>query len=75
MMDAFTNAAQHARKDCTLCRGTGTYKYDHNHGTICHLCCQHNMGWWQLGKYHSQPGKWCCRAGCGHVIDAPPEHQ
>lgn len=40
-MDAFANAAATAKPDCPKCKGTGTYMYDHNHGTVCDLCCTH----------------------------------
>lgn len=48
--------------------------YDHNHGTVCKLCCQHDMGYWQLREnYGDKNGKWCCRAGCGHILDNKPD--
>jgi len=40
--------------------------YDHNHGTICDLCCKHDKGRWHLQEhYGAKNGKWCCLAGCG----------
>lgn len=73
-MTPFDNARQHAKPDCPKCHGTGKFLYDHNHGTICDLCCTHNMGWWQLGEGHGKEneGKWCCGAGCGKILDEPP---
>lgn len=43
--DSWANAKANARPDCPRCHGLGTYMYDHNHDTICNLCCKHNMGW------------------------------
>lgn len=76
-MDVWQNAAANAKPDCPRCHGTGSYMYDHNHGTVCNLCCQHNMGWWQLSEAHgaTRAGKWCCTAGCGYVVDTPPSEQ
>jgi hypothetical protein len=72
--DSFKNARMHANPACPLCKGSGTYMYDHNHGTICHLCCKHSWGYWQLSleSYGPNGGKWCCRAGCGHMLDDDP---
>ena len=62
----FENARKNARPDCPKCHGTGTFKYDRNHSTICSLCCKHNMGWELLKEFYGNlNGKWCCRAGCG----------
>jgi hypothetical protein len=61
---------------CQKCHGTGWYQYDFSglgHSTVCDACCKHDKGWWKLGEMHSDPGKWCCRAGCGAVIDELPE--
>lgn len=64
--DVWDNAKKNAKKDCPKCHGTGQYYYDNEHGTICALCCQHNMGWWKLEKHYGKNnGKWCCKAGCG----------
>jgi len=58
-------------KDCKKCQGTGWYKYDHNHSTVCDLCCQHDQGWWDLSKEHHGSSyidggdNGCCKAGCG----------
>jgi len=71
--DAWANAKTNARSDCLQCHGAGAYMYDHNHGTICNQCCRHNMGWWQLSERHSQPGMWCCKAGCEFVRADNPE--
>jgi hypothetical protein len=72
-VDLFAHAAANAKPDCPRCGGAGKYMYDHNHGTICNLCCRHDLGWWQLGEHHSKPGHWCCSAGCGHIIEHPPK--
>lgn len=78
-MNAFDHAAANARPECPRCGGTGQYQFT-THGTpkftICNLCCKHDRGWWQLSEHHSQPGKWCCRAGCGYVSPTdPPEDE
>ena len=74
MTDAFANAARNARPDCPKCHGTGKYLYDEHHGTVCDLCCQHNMGWWLLEKhYGADNSKWCCRAGCGKKLNKNPD--
>lgn len=54
---------------CPKCNGEGTYMYDHNHGTICDLCCPHDQGSWQLTEFYGpdREGKWCCLGGCGHI--------
>lgn len=71
--DPWENAKRNARPDCPMCKGAGTYMYDHNHGTICKRCCLHNMGRWRLSwSYSGWPGM-CCRAGCGHVVRNPLE--
>ena len=69
MNDSFDHARKNAHPDCPKCHGTGSYMYDHNHGTICPLCCKHDRGRWLLEEhYGSDNGRWCCRAGCGHTI-------
>lgn len=73
--DAFVHAAANAKPDCPKCGGTGSYMYDHNHGTICDLCCKHDQGFWQLGEHHAEPGKWCCLAGCGQTWGFNPDQQ
>jgi len=53
-------------KNCPKCHGKGTYFYDHNHSTVCDLCCDHDKGWWLLEEHYGKDnGKWCCKAGCG----------
>ena len=70
--NVWDNAKANAKPDCVRCHGTGSYMYDHNHGTICNLCCQHNMGWWELGEGHgNDAGKLCCKAGCGYTKVKP----
>lgn len=65
-MDTFDNAQRNAKPDCPRCHGSGLYQDNPLHGTICALCCRHNMGWWQLTALHGVlAGEWCCRAGCG----------
>ena len=71
--DCFDNARRNANPDCQKCYGTGQFMYDHNHSTICPLCCKHNMGWWELGEGHSNPGHWCCLAGCGLTFKECPD--
>lgn len=68
-MNVWENAAANANPNCPKCFGTGKYMYDHNHGTICNLCCKHNMGWWELSECHGKEnaGKLCCGAGCGYT--------
>lgn len=73
MTSNFAHARLNANPDCPKCQGSGSYMYDHNHGTICDLCCKHDRGWWKLEEhYGANNGKWCCRAGCGHTVDVPP---
>lgn len=68
-ISVWDNAKANAKPDCPKCHGTGSFMYDHNHSTICNLCCKHNMGWWRLTDAHgSLAGRWCCMAGCGHTI-------
>lgn len=74
MSDSFVHAAQSASKDCHKCNGTGSYMYDHNHGTVCDMCCKHDRGFWQLLKhYGDNNGKWCCLAGCGYTLSFNPD--
>jgi hypothetical protein len=73
-MDLFEYARVHADPACQKCKGTGAFMYDHNHGTVCDLCCKHDLGWWQLGEHFgSRSGQWCCKAGCGYTIAIPPD--
>lgn len=53
---------------CLKCNDTGWYKYDHNHSTVCDLCCKHDKGWWLLTEHHGNAGKWCCKGGCGKIL-------
>jgi hypothetical protein len=72
-IDAFTSAAMNAEPDCHRCLGTGVYRHDERHMSVCDLCCKHNQGWWQLeGAYGSDNGRWACKAGCGIIVDNPP---
>jgi len=74
LSEAFDNAKRNARPDCPKCKGTGSFMYDHNHRTVCDLCCIHNMGWWKLEKnYGDDNGKWCCKAGCGLKLAEQPQ--
>ena len=58
---------------CHKCNDTGSYMYDENHGTICDLCCKHDQGYWQLHEHYGKNNdKWCCKAGCGHILDKQP---
>jgi hypothetical protein len=72
-IDAFENAKAGAKPDCPKCHGTGSYMYDHNHSTVCDLCCKHNAGFWQLSEHHANPGDWCCLAGCGMTLKFNPD--
>ena len=73
MSDSFAHAAENAKPDCPKCHGTGSFMYDHNHGTICNLCCKHDQGYWQLLEYYGdRNGMWCCLAGCGHLVAEKP---
>jgi hypothetical protein len=63
---------------CPKCQGTGWYKYDENHSTICSSCCPHTGGWWTLTPhYHGYiegSDNSCCRDGCGTMKrDLPKE--
>lgn len=70
---ALDHAAENADPNCAKCKGTGSYMYDRNHGTVCDLCCKHDLGWWQLRDYYgANNGKFCCSAGCGKVIESLP---
>lgn len=70
------SSVQHARPDCPKCRGSGVYNstpIGTVHWTPCDSCCPHDQGWWLLGEHHSNPGMWCCLAGCGTVRKEKPE--
>ncbi len=61
--------------DCAKCNGTGQYAYDHNHSTVCYICCPHDQGWWMLKEhYGADNGKWCCLRGCGYTVVEKPEY-
>ena len=63
-----------ANPACLRCNGTGRYMYDHNHGTICGLCCKHGEGFWQLSEHYGRnKGKLCCRIGCGKIKETEDE--
>lgn len=59
---------------CPRCKGTGWYMYDHNHSVVCDRCCKHDKGWWKLPMegYGNHGGKWCCKGGCGAVMEKRP---
>jgi hypothetical protein len=65
--EAEKSFASHIDPDpnCKKCKGTGSYMYDHNHGTICDLCCKHKSGYWLLTEHYANAGEWCCLDGCG----------
>jgi hypothetical protein len=72
--DALASAAMNASRDCPNCRGTGVYRLGDRQMAICDRCCKHNQGWWQLeGAYGPDNGRWACKAGCGAIVDAPPD--
>lgn len=54
---------------CKKCNGTGIYKYDWNHSTICDVCCPHTKGSWQLTEAFGKAtiDMWCCLRGCGYT--------
>lgn len=63
---------------CKRCAGMGCYKYDHNHSTVCGLCCTHSQGFWPLTKHYqgySDGDRWCCKAGCGYSLPFNPEEK
>jgi len=74
--EAFERAATTAKPDCPKCHGTGKFQYSTRgtpHFTICDLCCTHAYGWWKLGEHYGRDnGKWCCRGGCGKVVEQIP---
>ena len=77
MSDGFDRAKTRGGKPgCPKCRGAGVYVYTTHgtpHSTVCDLCCPHDAGWWLLQKYYGENnGKWCCRGGCGKVIEKEP---
>ncbi len=63
---------------CPKCNNTGWYQYSGfergtPHSTICDLCCKHDQGYWQLHEHYGKDNeKWCCKAGCGHILDNEP---
>ena len=73
MNDSFQHSAANAKPECPKCKGTGSYMYDHNHGTICEQCCKHDRGFWFLLPGYVDAGKWCCLAGCGFTMDQNPD--
>lgn len=61
---------------CKLCHGTGRWQYDNNHSTVCHLCCKHDQGFWELSEPYqgyAEGYRFCCSAGCGHSLKFNPE--
>jgi len=54
-------------KDCPQCKGTGFFWYDEHHGTICDLCCPHDMGYSILKGdcWGKREGMEVCKRGCG----------
>lgn len=72
-MNSFEAAAASARPGCPKCHGKGSYMYDHNHGTICDLCCLHQGLRWKLSHHYAGWPGMCCAAGCGHVERSPLE--
>jgi hypothetical protein len=74
--DSFDHARANARPGCPKCKGTGEYQYSTHgtpHFTVCDLCCRHDRGWWKLEHHYGEKnGLWCCSAGCGLTVEAPP---
>jgi len=67
------NDRRSVKMTCPTCNGVGYYMYDENHGKPCEGCCPHDKGWWLLEEhYGGNNGKYCCKRGCGHVIEAMP---
>lgn len=57
------------QKDCSRCKGVGSYQYDDIHSKPCEQCCEHNNGWWELKEHYGEDnGKLCCLSGCGFVL-------
>lgn len=74
MTNSFEHAKAGAKADCAKCRGTGSFMYDHNHSTVCNVCCKHDRGFWLLERsYGANNGKWCCFAGCGMLMTFNPD--
>jgi hypothetical protein len=71
-VENFKHARENAKPDCPKCHGTGAFKYDHNHSTICGRCCKHDRGFWFLTEGYQNAGNWCCLAGCGFVLPFNP---
>ena len=56
---------------CSFCKGTGGLQTDPTHHKMCHRCCRHGEGFFQLGEhYDEREGWWCCTRGCGTTF--PP---
>jgi hypothetical protein len=73
-MSNFEYVKKNANPNCRKCSGTGIYKYDSNHFTVCNLCCKHDKGYFLLKEYYGKDnGMYCCKAGCGHLI-TPEQH-
>jgi hypothetical protein len=72
--DAYASASANADCDCGKCKGTGLLRQASGRFAICDRCCRHNLGWWLLeGAYGADNGHWACKAGCGTIVDEPPE--
>lgn len=58
-------------QSCQTCGGSGWYRYDDHHMTICGECCRHDSGWVELDEcqagYIAGEDNACCRAGCGRL--------
>lgn len=55
---------------CVKCNGSGSYRYDEHHVTVCDFCCQHVKGWWLLAEHYGEDNdKLCCLGGCGLTVE------
>jgi len=64
------------RPDCPKCHGSGWFMYDHNHSTVCGVCCRHDQGFWPLTEHYqgyANGDRWCCLGGCGFALPFNPE--
>jgi len=72
--DVFVSAALNANSSCRKCLGSGVFREDEGFMVVCDACCGHRQGWWMLeGLYGTDNGRWACKAGCGVIVDHPPD--
>ena len=58
--------------ECQKCGGSGHYHYDNNQATFCDECCTHDDGWWELSEEGYGEKGFCCKRGCGTVVQEKP---